>query len=84
MPFGLSNAPATFQRLLNTLLTEELAEGSLQVYIDDIIIASYGVPEILLQIRCNLDKREVASLKFKCSKCKLIATEMEYMGHTLD
>ncbi|MBW0465231.1 hypothetical protein O181_004946 [Austropuccinia psidii MF-1] len=40
MPFGIKNAPAHFQRMMDTILQEEILEGWMVVYIDDIIIYS--------------------------------------------
>ncbi|MBW0479182.1 hypothetical protein O181_018897 [Austropuccinia psidii MF-1] len=45
IPFGIENAPAHFQRMMNTILKEEILEGWMVVYIDDIIIYSdMGIP----------------------------------------
>ena len=40
MFFGLTNSPATFQTMMNTIFTEEIAEGWLIVYMDDILVAT--------------------------------------------
>ncbi|MBW0578851.1 hypothetical protein O181_118566, partial [Austropuccinia psidii MF-1] len=40
MPFGIKNAPAHFQRMMDTICQEEMLEGWMVVYIDDIIIYS--------------------------------------------
>ncbi|MBW0552552.1 hypothetical protein O181_092267, partial [Austropuccinia psidii MF-1] len=40
MPFGIKNAPSHFQRMMNEILPEELSEGWLMIYIDDIIVCS--------------------------------------------
>ncbi|MBW0465973.1 hypothetical protein O181_005688 [Austropuccinia psidii MF-1] len=40
MPFGIKNAPAHFQRMMNTIFQEKILEGWMVVYIDDIIIYS--------------------------------------------
>ncbi|MBW0549136.1 hypothetical protein O181_088851 [Austropuccinia psidii MF-1] len=38
MPFGIKNAPSHYQRMINTIFPEELSEGWLIIYIDDIIV----------------------------------------------
>ena len=40
MFFGLMNSPATFQTMMNTIFTEEITEGWLVVYMDDILMAT--------------------------------------------
>lgn len=44
MPFGLSTAPATFQRMMNTIFFEMLDKGVL-IYLDDILVYSKTVSE---------------------------------------
>ena len=50
MPFGLSNAPATFQRLMDLLLAE-LKWNSCLVYLDDVIVVDSAFEEHLLRLR---------------------------------
>ncbi|MBW0510748.1 hypothetical protein O181_050463 [Austropuccinia psidii MF-1] len=38
MPFGVKNSPSNYQRMMNTIFPEELSEGWLIIYIDDIIV----------------------------------------------
>jgi hypothetical protein len=44
MFFGLTNSPATFQTMINTIFTEEIAKGWLIVYMDDLLIATKDDP----------------------------------------
>ena len=55
MPFGVTNAPATFQRLMNDIFKEELDDFVL-VYLDDILIFSRILQEHILHIRRALEK----------------------------
>ena len=55
MPFGLVNAPATFQTMMNEILREFLDQGVV-VYIDDILIDSETVEEHILLIRKVLQR----------------------------
>ena len=70
MPFGLCNAPATFQRLIERVLGSLIGLGVL-VYIDDVLIYA-ETPEQLIEILSTVQKLLAnAGLKCKTSKCSL-------------
>ena len=75
MPFGLSNAPATFQRLLEHVLSG-LHWSICLVYLDDIIVFGKSVEEHLDQLREVLTRLQNAGLKIKPSKCHLMQTRV--------
>ena len=80
MPFGLCNAPATFQRLMEKILGTLVSNGVL-VYLDDILIYA-ETPEQLLDILNEVLKRlAAAGLKCKPSKCSLFSKQVNYLGH---
>ena len=62
MPFGLCNAPATFQRLMNSVLAG-LQWTSCLVYIDDIIVVGSSFEEHLNNLRQVLEQLKQANLK---------------------
>ncbi|GFW22784.1 retrovirus-related Pol polyprotein from transposon 412 [Trichonephila clavipes] len=70
MPFGLCNATATFERLMETVLGGLSYEACL-VYLDDIIIVVRSFEEHLKNIRRVLQKLKEANLKSSPSKCHL-------------
>eukprot|EP00117_Sycon_ciliatum_P009189 scpid21588/ scgid11586/ Retrovirus-related Pol polyprotein from transposon 412; Protease; Reverse transcriptase; Endonuclease len=80
MPFGLCNAPATFQRLMNNVLRDHLQKCCL-VYLDDIIIFSRTLKEHLVHLRAVLDCLRSAHLKVKPSKCSIAQSSVRYLGH---
>ena len=69
MPFGLCNAPATFQRLMNKILKPYIGKF-VEVYLDDVIIHSRSKEEHIKHVQTILQKIREANLKLKPSKCK--------------
>ena len=81
MAFGLRNAPATFQRLINRLLAglEEFAGA----YLVDIFIFSNSWAEHLLHIYSVFERIRAAELTLKKSKCVFATAEIEFLGHNV-
>ncbi|GFU85611.1 retrovirus-related Pol polyprotein from transposon 297 [Trichonephila clavipes] len=82
MPFGLCNAPATFERLMETVLKGLTFEACL-IYLDDVIIGGRTLEEHLQNIRKVLSKLRDANLKLNPSKCKFFQKEVNYLGHII-
>ncbi len=80
MPFGLCNAPSTFQRLMETVLTT-LHWTTCLVYLDDIIIFSKTVEEHLSRLKEVFERLRQAGLKLKPSKCCLLRKYVHFLGH---
>ena len=80
MPFGLTNEPAMFQRLMERCLAGLNLKICL-VYLDDIIVFGSTFEETLRQLRIVLKRLGDFGLKLKASKCKLFHTELSYLGH---
>jgi transposase InsO family protein len=82
MPFGLCNAPATFQRLMERIFGTLIGRGIL-VYLDDVLIYA-ETPEQLLEILDKVLKLLArAGLKCKGSKCSLFTEKVHYLGHVV-
>ena len=79
MAFGLCNAPATFQSMMELMLSGLLGKTCL-VYLDDIIIFGASIKECLKNLEEVLDKIAEFNLKLKPTKCKLFHKEVEYLG----
>ncbi len=79
MPFGLKNAPAMFQSLMETVLKECLVFAS--VYIDDVLIYSSSWSEHLQHIEQVLVALKEAGLTAKPGKCQWGRCHLDYLGH---
>ena len=79
MPFGLANAPATFQRLMNEIFKNELNEFVL-VYLDDILIFSKTMEEHWQHLRIALQRLREAKLFGRLHKCEFLKDRVEYLG----
>lgn len=82
MPFGLCNAPATYQRAMDTLFSDLLWKTVL-VYIDDIIIMSESWDQHCKDVKIVLQRIHDAGLLLKLEKCKFGVTSVEYLGHII-
>ena len=82
MPFGLSNAPATFQALMNDVLQPFLRRFVL-VFFDDILIYSPSWSEHLQHVRLVLDALRANGLHLKRSKCAFGSRSVAYLGHVI-
>ena len=80
MPFGLCNAPPTFQRLMLNCLGELNLTYCL-IYLDDVIIFSQTEEEHLEQMRVVFDRFQKHGLKLKPSKCEVFKTKINYLAH---
>lgn len=80
MPFGLKNAPSTFQRLMNEILSDLVGKYCL-VYLDDIIVFSSSLQEHIESLDRVLDKLAESNLKVQLDKCELLKREAGFLGH---
>ena len=79
MPFGLVNAPATFQRLMNSVFKNELG-AFICVYLDDILVYSETLEDHIRHVRQALERLREAKLYGRLHKCEFFRTEVEYLG----
>ncbi|CAI7730001.1 unnamed protein product [Closterium sp. NIES-54] len=78
MPFGLKNAPATFQRLMTTIFRTHL---NAIPYLDDIIVFSNSWEEHLEHLRDVFERVKANHLLLKPNKCELGFYSTIYLGH---
>ena len=81
MFFSLTNSLATFQTMMDDIFQEEVAQGWLHIYMDDMIIATED-DKVLHELWVNhiLDKLEKFNLFLKPEKCRFPQHEVEYLG----
>ena len=80
MPFGLSNAPATFQRMMENCLGDLNLTWCL-IYLDDVVVFSKTEEDHLVRLRSVFQRLRDADLRLKPSKCDLFRTQITYLGH---
>ena len=80
MPFGLTGAPATFQRMMDTVLAGLKWQCCL-VYLDDVVVFSRTFDTHLRDLQLVFDRLHEAGLKLKPSKCFFCCTELLYLGY---
>ena len=82
MPFGLCNAPATFQRTLEILLAG-LRWKSCLVYLDDIIVFYRSIEDHFTHLGEILAILKEAGLSLKLKKCNFFTKTVDYLGHVI-
>lgn len=82
LPFGLTNAPATFSTLMQSVLHEYL-DKFVVVFIDDILIYSKDEKEHERHLRLVLDVLRKERLYAKKSKCEFVKREVSFLGHRI-
>ena len=80
LPFGLCNAPATFQTLMNSVF-QDMIDESVLVYLDDIMIFSKTAEEHEKHVRQVLERLRQNKLYLNKKKCKFFQTEVDWLGH---
>ena len=82
MPFGLANAPATFERLMEQVLTG-LPLNTALIYLDDVLVAGRSFSDQLMHLHSVLQRLRNAGLKLAPEKCFLFQKEVKYLGHVV-
>ena len=82
MLFGATNAPATFQRLMESCLGD-LNLSWFIIYLDDVVVFAPTVKDYLIRLEAVFQKLRYAGLKLKPSKCELFKKSISYLGHVV-
>lgn len=78
MPFGLKNAPSTFQRMMDTVLR---GLKNVTVYMDDLIIYSSSLQEHIQDLEAVLQRLRESNLKVQLDKTEFLKKETPFLGH---
>lgn len=82
MPFGLKNAPATFQRMMDNAL-RGLINQTCFVYLDDIIVYGKTLDEHNKKLQTLFQRLREVGLKLQTDKCEYLRPELTYLGHVI-
>ena len=80
LPFGLTNAPATFMHLMHSIFREYL-DTFVIIFLDDILVYSRSLEEHKMHVRQALEILREHKLYAKMTKCSFFQQEVEYLGH---
>lgn len=82
MPMGLTSAPLTWQRAINTIFLDLIGKN-LHIYLDDLLIATVTFEEHTELLQKVMQRLRDFNLKLKIEKCKFFREEVEYLGHVV-
>lgn len=80
--FGLTNAPGTFQNIMNDVLRDVIGKFVI-VYLDDIVVYSKNKAEHLRHLEIVLQLLRGHQLYVNLAKCKFVQSELHFLGHIL-
>jgi hypothetical protein len=82
MPFGLKAAPSTFQRIMNSILSELLGNRR-SVYTDDLLILDKSLKEHNTKLTEVFQDFREFNIKIEPDKSKFLKEELSYLGHVV-
>ena len=82
MPFGLTDAPGTFQRLMNNLFAQYIYKGVL-IFLDDVLLYSGDIEQHIQNLKITFETLRKANLRLKPKKCNFFQKQVDYLGHTI-
>ena len=80
MPFGLANAPSTFQNYINDVLGPDILDIFSTAYVDNILVYSQTLKEHWKHVKLVLSRLQDASLQVDISKCDFEVYQVKYLG----
>ncbi|GKB15544.1 reverse transcriptase domain-containing protein [Tanacetum coccineum] len=82
LPFGLKNAGATYQRLVDTVFSNQIGRN-LEVHVDDMVIKSDSKEDMLANIQETFDKLRAINMKLNPRKCSFGVEEGPFLGYLI-
>ena len=82
LPFGLTNAPATFMHLMHSIFREQL-DDFIVIFLDDILVYSRDLSSHVAHVRKTFEILRQHSLFAKVSKCEFFRSSVHYLGHVV-
>ncbi|MBW0593300.1 hypothetical protein O181_133015 [Austropuccinia psidii MF-1] len=83
MPFDIKNSPSHSQRMINEIFPEELSEGWLIIYIDDIIVYSKTWEKHVYRLIRVLNKIESVNMRISLKNCHFGFEKLKALGHVV-
>lgn len=83
LPFGLHNAPATWQRFVDQALGHDV-EPHVFIYLDDIILATPDFESHIRLLKCIFERLAAAGLTVNQEKCEFVKPQLRYLGYVVD
>lgn len=83
LPFGLSNGPPVYQRLMDSLL-QPLVDSSIFAYLDDVMVGATTAEENLKKLEVVFKTLRDAGLTLRFEKCAFLKTKVHYLGHEIE
>ena len=80
MPFGLKNAGATYQRLVDSIFAKRIGRN-IEVYVDDMVIKSPNEEKMLQDIEETFQTLEAVKMKLNPAKCTFGVEEGQFLGY---
>lgn len=84
VPFGFCNAPSIFQRFINKIFADFIAQGFMLAYFDDIVVMACSIEEALERLTKILQRAEEYGLVINWSKCQFLTTKINYLGYEVE
>jgi len=83
MPFGLVNAPAVFQAVMNKIV-KRMEPGEVLAYLDDVIVPSKSFDEGIQRLKKFFRILKESGLTLRYDKCKFLQSEITFLGHIVN